>query len=171
MKKLLFTATLFLTPCILFAHGAGEEIQKEHNEYLLSVGSADEFVYAGEAGRINFEIETKGGVAFEDWTGVWVRMMSPSGEPLFAGTIERGGDGLIAGMSYTFPEPGAYDITLRFADREKVIAESEFEFSVKEARKTAGVQFPQRMISMLAVLVVGAFLGFVLNNRFFGKKA
>ncbi len=169
MQKFLIAILATLSPLMLFAHGAGESIQKEHNGYLLSVGTADEFVYAEEAGRINFEIENKEGVAFEGWTGVWTRIMSPSGELLFAGTIERGGDGLIAGMTYFFSDVGVHDVSLRFMSREQVIAESEFLLPVREGRKSEGEVLPQNAIALLGVLTLGVLAGYVVNARFFRK--
>jgi hypothetical protein len=171
MKHVIISTMLMFFPALVFAHGAGDAIQKEHNGYLLSVGSADVFMYANEAGRINFEIETKAGVAFEGWSGVWTRVERPNGELLFAGTIERGGDGLLAGMSYYFPEPGVYDITLRFMDRGRVIAESSFPLPVLENPATPmATRFPSDPFTYLVVLVLGVVGGFAINDIFLKKR-
>ncbi len=141
MQKVTLSALVFLLvlfPYSASAHGAGESIQVEHNGYTLSLGSAAEFVTAAAAERLNLEIETVGDEDFQGYTGVWVRIVDPSGEFLFAGTIDKAPTGLLTGMTFFFPVSGTYDMTLRFMDDEKVIAEGQFPLPVRDSKVSAG---------------------------------
>ena len=129
----LFTATLIVgVSFVAFAHGGGQTVQKESGEYLIRLDAVSARMMSGIAERINFEIERSDQKETVPFTHVWVRILAPDGDFLFAGNVSAAPHGFVTGVSYLFPLPGAYEITVRFLDGERAVAEAELHLVVAE---------------------------------------
>lgn len=124
MKPLL-VLTIALLPLLLFAHGGGQTVQVTSGDYVLTLDAVSAQLTSGNSERINFEIERNGAGQPVVFTHVWVRIVDPAGNFLFAGNIKAAPAGFVTGISHFFPREGTYDITLRFLHGEDTVAEAE----------------------------------------------
>lgn len=111
------------------AHESGRSVEVDAGLYLIDVGLPDPVV-AGQQTYLDFKLWQKNPADAADYTDVWVRIMK--GDTLLLATgvahLSVGSTGLL----YTFPEAGAYQVSVRFEKGADSLAETEFSVKAQE---------------------------------------
>lgn len=144
-------------------HTLGQSFEKNINGYLVDVGySAVDKVYAGETIRFNFNLWTdKKNEEIADFDYVWVRIAPQEGIS-FAGFLHHP-ELLLTGMSYTFQDPGRYELTVRFLDKnEKPLTEASFPLVVERSFWGLSKEITSGAV---AGIFIGSFLTFLLMRK------
>ncbi len=151
-----FILLSLLLPLQVGAHGGGQTVQKESGEYLVTLDAVSQEIRSGAAERINFEIERSSGTSTVAFSHVWVRIIDPDGDLLFAGNIQSAPQGFVTGISYLFPSSGEYSITVRFLEGEHMIAEADLPVLVVGGEKSDALI---DLAPLAYILALGIFLG------------
>lgn len=114
----------------VYAHVSGQSVEKAVGEYIVDIGF-DEVLEAGKASRFDFNLWDKEKIEQIRFDRIWLRVAPKEGITL-ATYITTPSFGL-AGMSYSFPEAGDYEITARFERGEGTLAEISFPVSVSDS--------------------------------------
>lgn len=157
----LFFLAALLAPALSGAHGAAELI-RESAGYRIELSAETLAPEARVPLRYNLDLFTA--TTSEHMEGrydrVWVRLMR--GDALLFSTWLAKPDGLLPGFTYAFPEPGDYELAVRFADREKTLVETNFAITASGS----GAARPS-LAYLFLVSGVGFLLGALLGKRFY----
>jgi len=151
----LLAVALLISPAHTMAHGSGVSYEERVGVYTVDIGYSSAAPEVGESTTFNFELLEEEKSA--DFSNVWVKIDSDSGETIFAGGLhnaEFGGPR----MSYTFPSTGVYTISANYSDDSSVVATSSFPLTVVEGKSVAKKSFPPEVMAVVTG-VVGALLG------------
>jgi hypothetical protein len=163
-----FTILILVIPvAFALAHGTGESFEAESNGYLVDVGYSVSEFNADSSVVFDFGLKNEDG---EDakFSDVWVRVVRGDAT-VFAGGVHNARFGG-ATMTYTFPSAGEYELSVRFQEDGKSIAESSFPLVVEahnNTPKNAGVNDVTVAIifGALGVIVGGAFIRWFISRR------
>jgi len=148
MHGIVLLFLLLVAPMTTLAHDSGESHEVESQGYLIDIGYSTDSPVEREAVPFDFRITREGEEV--PFTNVWVKIDGKE-EVVFAGAIynsEYGGPRL----SYVFPGPGPYTISVRYEDGPTAIASTSFSMNVqKEGMSTT--------IPDLGALFLGVLLG------------
>ena len=148
------------------AHVSGQTIEKNLGEYSVDIGydSPDINPMAGEPVRFDFRLYKGEKKELVEFSKMWFKA-SLGNVPMIAGRLAK--DELIpTGLLFTFPQGGEYDITVRFSDKDKTLAETTFPISVgKAVYETGPAQNSKNKWvvlggSVLLICLVGYWFGF-----------
>ena len=169
MKKFLLILVLFF-PMITLAHGSGGTLEKVVGENLVDVGYSDAILRVGKASRFDFQLVKNSDKSDVDFNQVWVRIIK-SGNLIFVGTLPRPDFGS-AGMTFTFFEPGDYDMTVNYQKDGTKITETDFVVPVQALDQEKGTLeiFNENPFASFGIgIVAGLILTFGIN-KILGKN-
>lgn len=109
----LLLLSLLISPVATFAHGDAPSLEAEVGEYLIDIGYTPDLAPGTE---IEFDIDlfTANPVDYADFASVDVRV-AKDGAELVSGSVENDTTNIPV-FHVTFPEPGGYDIDIRYLD-------------------------------------------------------
>lgn len=116
-------------PSLVLAHATGQSFEQVMGDFKIDVGYDVSSFRAAETVRFDFNLAqelTKEDVAYTD---VWVRIVQGN-KTVFATGVNKPAIGK-AGMTFTFPEPGMYDLSVRFENGAGSIVETKFPITVE----------------------------------------
>lgn len=141
---------------LIQAHGLGQSLTKTVGDYTIEVEYEALKLQADESVRLDFSITKKDTKEEVQFTDIWVRI-AQGNKTVFAGALAKANFGK-PGMTYTFPEAGEYELSVRFQNADKTVAEAPFQLRVERA--TAGKTKQKKLPSQL---IVGAIIGLVIG--------
>lgn len=170
--KYIFIASLLVLSFVSYAqaHGIGQSVEKQVGDYTIDIGydSLTPEVPADAAVRFDFALWNKDKTEPVDFTTVWVRIAPLQGEGiLFAGYLGQPDFGP-TGISYVFARGGTYEVTARFTNKDKTLAETSFPLTVQNSAASQASNAPLSRniwISGLAGLVIGASFSFLFRRK------
>lgn len=148
--------TLFLLPSTAAGHALGSSFEQVVGEHLVDVGYTPENFSEGASALFEFELwEYDESLSYEElrpiaYDDVWVRI-TKGNKTMFASGIynaEFGG----ARMTYVFPEPGEYELSVRYEQDLNGIAEATFPLSVAPREGSGAFRIPA-MAGLLGLLL------------------
>lgn len=162
-----------MTPKTAYAHGSGVTFTATTSTYLIDVDYSDFFIRAGESGRFDLRLFADAARKKSvDFSRVWVRVVQksdlPEGETIFSGWLSRPDFGP-AGFTISLPEPGRYDLILRYVKDDKTISDTTFHLDVIEGWESQDTFLNTygtgSLVTVAAVgVMIGAFL-FIRRRR------
>jgi hypothetical protein len=166
----LLVSGLFAAPPV-HAHGDSPSLEAEVGDYLIDIGYAG--LSAGEPIEFDLDLFTKGPpVEFADFASVVVRV-TRDGAEIVSGSVENDGTNIPA-FHVTFPEPGGYDMDVRYLDdADALIAARTFHVEIPDG---ATVMLRDGEDALHYVLAAGLFAlsfgiaGYALWERYGPKK-
>lgn len=158
MFKRFFIFTILLLPSLTLAHVNGLTIERTEGNYFIDVGSTETVIHADKSTRFDFAVYLNPNKGAVDYDSVYVKIMN-NGEFVFTATLPKQSLGS-AGMTYTFPAAGTYDMTLLFQKGTQKITETTFPLDVTDLPKAeTGSNFD--FTNPIFTFVVGAILGLI----------
>lgn len=151
------------------AHGFGQVLERTAGEYTVQFEYEALELQADESVRLDFAITKKDPSESVEFTDIWVRI-AQGNETVFTGSILNPEFGR-AGMIFTFPENGEYELSVRFQNKDKTLAEASFPLSVVPSmgneRKSGGglASSAGWLLGGLIGLGVGFLLSFLAKKR------
>jgi hypothetical protein len=133
---------LFVIPVIVFAHGDGQSFETVVGQYKVDIGYDVVSFRAAETVRFDFDVTTEAGgetVAFSD---AWVRIVKEN-KTVFASGIHKPIIGK-TGMTFTFPEGGEYQLSVRFQNNSQSVTEATFQVTVESSKALINEQAKAR---------------------------
>lgn len=106
-----FLFVLLATPSLAFAHGDAPSLEAEVGGYLIDIGYDD--LEAGTPVEFDADLYTNEPLAYADFATFEYRV-TRDGQEIAAGAIDN--DERVPTFDVTFPEPGGYDMDVRFLD-------------------------------------------------------
>lgn len=163
---LVFVLFLFL-PVIAEAHGAGAYFETVAGAYVVDVGYSTPAPQDTESVIFDFQLRDKNTKLTQGtdvtFTDVWVKIESEDKQVVFASGIynaEFGGPR----MSYVFPKPGTYLISVRYENGQQSLTETSFPMTVLPAPPDSGTGAIESVWYLLGGVVLG-LLGTYLVRR------
>lgn len=160
LHAVLYVIAFLAVPIYGGAHGAAE-LSNEANGYRIELSAETLTPETRTPLRYNFDLFSA--TTSEQMEGrydrVWVRVMR--GDDFLFSTWLAKPEGLLPGFTYAFPEPGDYEIAVRFAHGEKTLAETIFAVTVSG---TTGTR--PSFAYLFLVSGVGFLMGAILARRF-----
>lgn len=163
--KSIIALMLLIAAPIAFAHGGGESFEENVDGYLIDIGyNTDEF-QAGQAVLFDFSLETSSEYNVE-YTDIWVRILK-DGKAVFASGIHNSSFGG-ARMTYTFPEEGKYELSVRYQKGSEKLVSASFPLTVLPADEDSSTAGNSNILSILFG-ILGIGIGFGIATAV-GKK-
>lgn len=169
MKQIILTTFVLLSfASLAHGHSIGQSLEKQVGDHTIDIGY-DSFVPeipAGEPVRFDFNLSDRNKTLRVPFTTVWVRIAPLNGQGfLFTGVLGVPEFGP-TGMSYVFSSGGSYELTTRFQDKDKTLAEISFPLTVESSSEESAKTQSTRNFLM------GGFIGFALGIviAFFFRK-
>lgn len=103
---------LLLAPFAALAHGDSPSLEAEVGGYLIDIGYGE--LEAGTPVEFDLDLYTSDPIAYADFARVDLRV-TRDGAEIAAGAVENEQERVPA-YAVTFPEPGGYDIDVRYLD-------------------------------------------------------
>ena len=108
------------------AHGVGKSLEKEAGGYVIDIGyDADDGIKADEAVRFAFNILTGDRSKVAPFSSVFAKITDAEKKIVFSGYLGKPEFGPL-GMSFSFPRAGGYELTAKFINGDKTLAEASF---------------------------------------------
>ncbi|NQV92952.1 hypothetical protein HQ403_00460 [Candidatus Kaiserbacteria bacterium] len=161
---LFFIGIAFVFPFIVLGHGLGASYEETVDGYKIDIGYEPETVTSESRVRFNFSISNEESNDEVMYSDVWVRINEGSQTVFASGIHHPEFDG--AGLLYTFPKEGNYEISTRFQNGSESLAEVTFPLEVQSAGEDTATSTP----SLLAVGLIGLVFGGLLSFIFMRKK-
>lgn len=151
---LLLTSGLVAVP--VFAHESGESYEAEVNGYAVDVGYSTDSPTDEEVVLFDFQLQQDGkDVPFTD---AWVKIENEQKVVVFAGGMYRAEYGG-ARLSYRFPEAGTYQVSIRYEDGDRSLAEVSVPLSVAGTDRTSATPLIAFVAgAALSALAAGAYV-------------
>ncbi len=129
--------------------------------YLVDFGYAPTTPNAKESTILAFNLVNDSTKEVIGPTSVWIRISSPE-NVVFAGTFHPKSEHV--SFSYAFPEPGHYEITVKFEKDDKTLVQTDFELEVTGEKQTKNIL--NFVLLGIVMLIMGLFLGkFTFHNE------
>jgi len=159
---LLILSLSIASPISTRAHETGASLEGIEGEYLIDIGYSPEQLIEGESAVFDFSLQNEGVNA--EFDSVWVRLSSGEKTVLATG-IGKSEFGKTV-LTYTFPDQGAYEMSVRFQEGDRVLAERVFPLSVGagEGQAQPGVASVAGG-ALLGALCGGALMFFVVRKK------
>lgn len=167
MRFVPLALSVLLMPIVTVAHGDRPSLEAEVGAYLIDIGYDD--LAPNEDVVFDIDLYNSGPpLTYADFAGVDLRVTRQGAE--IATLSVENGDAYAPTFTLRFPEPGGYDIDVRFVDaNEKLIAAHTFHLEVP----TGGTLMLQDGMEWLRYAVAGILLvlslgtgGYALWGRF-----
>lgn len=162
-----FFFAIALLPFQAWAHTTGVFFQTTVKDYIVDVGYSTAAPTEGEATLFDFQLRHAASSLANgsdvDFSDVWVRIDNASNAVVFASGIhnaEFGG----SRMSYVFPKPGKYLISMRYEKNATTIVESSFPIEVLPG-KASGPGLPDRYVFAAIGLVAGVLVSLLIRRK------
>lgn len=167
MKYIFLTIILLAITSVAYANGFGQTLDKAIGDYITNV-DYDSFVSEIDPltpVRFNFQLWNKERTEPVEFGDVWVRIAPQNGfGVLFAGTLGQPDFGP-AGFSYLFQKGGAYELTARFSNKDKTLAEATFSLTVTGEESAARQHnWTNLGLAVLGGVVIGFALCFLFKK-------
>lgn len=125
MRMWFLLAMAFLAvPALARAHANGASWEQVFNQYKIDVGYDPARFIVGEPVHYDFNLTHEQGGQDVEFADVWVRVVQGS-STVFAGGIHKPSVGR-AGMTFTFPRAGEYELNVRFEKAGESIVDAAF---------------------------------------------
>lgn len=111
-------------PAFAQAHGDGASWEQVFNQYKVDVGYDPARFVVGEPVHYDFNLTTEQGGQDVEFADVWVRIMQGD-NTVFASGVHKPSVGP-AGMTFTFPRAGEYELNVRFEKAGESIVDAAF---------------------------------------------
>lgn len=109
----LLLLSLLLTPFSAFAHGDAPSLEAQEGDYMMDIGYTPELAPNTDI-EFDLDLFTSDPIDYADFSSVDVRVTRNGGE-IAAGSIPND-EVHIPTFTVKFPEPGGYDIDIRYLD-------------------------------------------------------
>lgn len=153
-------------PTLVFAHPNGTSWEQVFNQYKVDVGYDPANFVAGQPVRLDFNVTREQGGQDVDFADVWVRVTQ--GETtVFAGGIHKPSIGR-AGMTFTFPQAGAYSMNVRFEKTGESLVDATFPITVNAPAVPKKHFQPLTLVAWVGwpvALCVGAYFVYKRRNK------
>jgi len=160
---LFLTVITAVVPLYASAHATGTSLERVVNGYRFDIGYSPADVAVGTQTRLDFLLfdeESGKPIPFSD---VWVRLTKES-KAYFAGGISQPEFGA-AGILYSFPEAGEYELSVRFQNDGESIAEETFTLPVLPPEEgTRSTSTTTILLYIVGALIIGALIGFLAGR-------
>ncbi|HLC79330.1 MAG TPA: hypothetical protein VJG83_02765 [archaeon] len=138
------------------------------NGYQIDFGYSPATPQANEPTVISLHIRKD--EAPQDYSSVWVRISNEE-KVLFSSDIHPKNG--VATFSYTFSEPGDYELAARFENDSNILAQTDFLLKVSENTNESGNENPtdrqaEDSIFIFAALLIAGMIG-AIGSRMFLK--
>jgi hypothetical protein len=165
LHTIILALLLLSAPGIADAHVTGNSFEQVNGAYRVDVGYDLSPFVAGEAVRFDFNVVQEQTLEDVDFGDVWVRV-SQGNRTVFASGIHKPVLGK-TGMTFTFPDAGDYDLSVRFQKNGSSIVETTFPVSAQEnaaAQAEAARQDRQALYARIAwgVAALGWIIAIIL---------
>lgn len=157
-KIIILGLSLFILVFNVLAHTSGQSVERDVGNYIVDIGF-DEMLEAGKAARFDLNLWDTQKIEQIKYDRIWVRI-APSEGIVLATYITAPSFGL-AGMSYSFPRAGEYEITVRFERGDTPLAEVIFPVTVGGH----DIKITSYAIVGAISLIIGFALSFLLKKR------
>lgn len=163
MKYYLSIIILLASFSIAQANGFGIKLDQPVGDYIVNIDADTYVLTALESVRFDVMLWNRDRTERIDFDNVWVNI-TPKGSfgPTFAGLLGRPVFGGF-GMTYVFPNPGEYNLSVRLGKiGEKgveTVAETSFELSVEDSE--GGVFGQSRLRDFITSGILGLMIGAV----------
>lgn len=154
---------LLVIPLAVFGHGLGASYEEVVDGYIIDIGYEPEVVTSESRVRFDFGISRDNTGEEVEYSDVWIRINEGT-QTVFATGIHRpefGG----AGLLYTFPEEGDYEISARFQNGSEQLAEVVFPIDVIGIVEDSTTSPSSLVLVGLISLLVGGLVSFILMRR------
>jgi len=118
---------LFVGGTIASAHDFGSSFEEEVGDSLIDIGYSVEEFTDDSSVIFSFEIKDETG-AMADFSDVWVRIIKEQSTVFATGVHNARLGGAL--MTYKFPEVGEYELSVRYQNDGKKVAEAVFPLTV-----------------------------------------
>jgi hypothetical protein len=163
--------SLVLVPFVAFAHGDAPSLEAEVGGYLIDIGYTPALA-AGEDIEFDIDLFTADPIEYADFASVDVRV-AKDGAELTTASVEND-DVNIPVFRVTLPEPGGYDMDVRFLDEhDRLIAARTFHLQVPndaQAFVRGGLEMAHYVIAAGLFALSLGIGGYALWERFGAKK-
>lgn len=136
-----------LLPGLVFAHVTGNSWEQVYNQYKVDVGYDSSNFVVGEPARFDFNVVREKDGQEVPFADAWVRVYQGD-KTFFATGIHRPSLGR-AGMTFTFPHAGNYNMNVRFENSGESIVDATFPITVSEPI-TPPAPKPWRLLPVIA---------------------
>lgn len=154
---------LFALTNLASGHGFGQSLEKAIDNYIIDVGIDALDLVAGEPTRFDFVLWDKDRNPV-DFTDVWVRIAPADRGIVFAGNLHQP-EFAAAGMTYSFPKAGDYELTVRFQNKEDSITETSFPLKVGAGASDSSVPWRNWLTGAFIGFIVGATVVWLLKKK------
>lgn len=146
------------------AHGESFSIETVVDGYLIDIGQTPEIVTTNRSVRFAYDLLDNMTNEVIAYTDVWVRIQQDK-KVIFASGINQPKFGS-TGMTFTFPETGEYEMSVRYQNDEGSIVETSVPITVIEDPEDGGTDSPWLPLATgLIGLVLGFALAFMLRKK------
>lgn len=148
------------------AHVIGITFENTIGDYLIDIGYNSSVIEAGKEGRFDFTIIDNKTGDLAVYTDVSVRIEQGK-TTIFSSTLHRPEFGLPVAI-LVIPNPGDYELKVRFDNNRDVVAETSFPLKVEKPEDVAKREKRDLIIKILlapAGLIAGFFLSKFLNRK------
>lgn len=132
-------------PAFAQAHGDGASWEQVFNQYKVDVGYDPASFIVGEPAHYDFNLTLEQGGQEVDFADLWVRV-AHGNTTVFAGGIHKPSVGR-AGMTFTFPRAGEYELSVWFEKAGESIVNAAFPVTVQDP----AIESARKPLSPLAV--------------------
>lgn len=157
---------LFFIPLLASAHSVGFANLTEETEEgrVVDFGYEEATMIEGVPTRMSFELYDEAGTTtMSSFTEVWIVIKGEAGT-IYSGGLDRPEFGE-TGITFTYPEAGAYTVSARFQENNAILANATFELSVAESQRNSEGSKATPMVIGAIALVIGFFLGRFLAHK------
>lgn len=168
MVRILMTVTVLSVglPALALAHSDGNSWEQVFNQYKVDVGYDTASFVVGEPVHFDFNVTREQGGQDVDFADAWVRVTQ--GETtVFAGGIHKPSIGP-AGMTFTFPQAGAYSMNVRFEKTGESLVDATFPMTVNAPAVPKKHFQPLTLVAWAGwpvALCVGAYFVYKRRNK------
>lgn len=155
---------LFVGGTMLYAHEFGESFEGQDGDVFIDIGYSVENITDDTSVVFDFEIldSEENMIPFSD---VWVRITQEKSTVFASGIYNARLGGAL--MTYKFPESGEYELSARFQDDGKSIAEGTFPVVVERgaSRSVGSGRVVYAALGLLGGIILGSVPLMLLRRR------
>jgi len=152
---------LLFTPNMSSGHGLGVSYEETVDGYFVDVGYDPEIITTESRVRLEFDITNEETGETNEYSDLWLRINKDK-QTVFAGGVHKPDFGN-AGVLYTFPEDGLYEVSVRYQNNGEKLTEVKFPLNVNSVAESTSTS--TLLMTGLVGLILGGIATFILMRR------